>query len=98
MTVLAAPDRVLSRESVLAHCPPASSSSGTTIDGHERRSALRPAVDRPLTLAVVIDTAWAGLQADAPIACPVCDGRMTPRPSASGAAGGKCRDCGTELS
>jgi hypothetical protein len=50
------------------------------------------------TLAEVVDTAWAGLNAEAPVACPVCDGRMEPRYSAgAGVVGGRCRDCGSEL-
>ena len=51
------------------------------------------------TLAEVVDLAWTALQAEAPAACPICDGRMEPRPDrATGVAGGRCRDCGTELS
>ena len=52
----------------------------------------------PRNLAELIDVAWAGLQAESPIACPVCDGRMEPRHSANGVVGGKCTSCGTELS
>lgn len=52
----------------------------------------------PRNLAELIDTAWAGLLAEAPVACPICDGRMDPRPTAIGVAGGKCRSCGSELS
>ena len=57
---------------------------------------------RPITAARSLDSmllaAWAGLAAGHPIACPVCDGRMDPRPAASeGVAGGRCRDCGTTI-
>jgi hypothetical protein len=63
------------------------------------RQRLRLVPPAAATLAEVIDTAWAGLNADAPVACPVCDGRMEPRLSAgAGVVGGRCRDCGSELS
>ncbi len=65
----------------------------------ERQPQLRLVPSGPRNLAEVIDTAWAGLRADAPVACPVCDGRMEPRWTAgSGIAGGRCKDCGSELS
>ena len=63
----------------------------------EARPALALVPPAPQSLAELIDTAWAGLGAEAPIACPICDGPMTPRLGATGVAGGKCRDCGTEL-
>ena len=51
------------------------------------------------TLDEVMTSAWAGLRADAPIACPLCDAVMEPLWSAgAGVVGGRCRDCGTELS
>jgi hypothetical protein len=63
------------------------------------RQRLRLVPPAAATLAEVIDTAWAGLNADAPVACPVCDGRMEPRLSAgAGVVGGRCRVCGSELS
>lgn len=50
-------------------------------------------------LADVIAIAWAGLSAGAPVACPVCDGPMRPRHAAgAGVVGGRCDDCGAELS
>ena len=46
---------------------------------------------------LVIET-WAGLRADAPAACPICDSVMEPRWSAgAGVVGGRCRQCGTEM-
>jgi hypothetical protein len=52
------------------------------------------------TLDDVLSTAWEGLSAAAPVtACPVCDGDLQPRWSAgAGVVGGRCRDCGSELS
>ena len=64
----------------------------------DARPALRLAPAPAASLADVIRTAWAGIQAQAPVACPMCDGRMEPRLCASGVAGGRCRDCGSELS
>ena len=65
----------------------------------DSRPLLRVVAPGPRNLAEVVDTAWAGLRAEMPIACPVCDGRMEPRLQAgSGVAGGRCRDCGSELS
>ena len=50
------------------------------------------------TLDDLVVEAWAGLRADAPIACPWCDSTMEPRWSAgAGVVGGRCRRCGTEL-
>ena len=64
----------------------------------ERRPELRLVRREARSLADVVDLAWTALQAEAPVACLVCDGRMEPRMSATGVAGGRCRDCGTELS
>jgi hypothetical protein len=52
------------------------------------------------TLDDVLSGAWEGLSAAASsTACPVCDGELTPRWSAgAGVVGGRCRDCGSELS
>jgi hypothetical protein len=52
------------------------------------------------TLDDVVSTAWEGLSAAAPTsACPVCGGDLQPRWSAgAGVVGGRCRDCGSELS
>ena len=63
----------------------------------ERRPAdcsrATPSAGGRLTLDELISSAWAGLSAGAPVACPACDGRMSPEPS----GGGRCRECGTTL-
>jgi hypothetical protein len=52
------------------------------------------------TLDDVLSGAWEGLSAAASAtACPVCHGALVPRWSAgAGVVGGRCRDCGSELS
>ncbi len=52
------------------------------------------------TLDDVLSTAWDGLSAaGSSVACPVCSGELQPRWSAgAGVVGGRCRDCGSELS
>lgn len=51
------------------------------------------------TLDELMTAAWAGLRADAPIACPLCDSVMEPLWSAgAGVVGGRCRNCGSEMS
>ena len=52
------------------------------------------------TLDDLLSGAWEGLTAAiAPTACPVCQGELEPRWSAgAGVVGGRCRDCGSELS
>ena len=52
------------------------------------------------TLDDLLSDAWEGLSAaSATAACPVCDGELAPRWSAgAGVVGGRCRDCGSELS
>jgi hypothetical protein len=52
------------------------------------------------TLDDLLTATWDGLAtASAPVACPVCDGELVRRWSAgAGVVGGRCRDCGTELS
>ena len=52
------------------------------------------------TLDDLLSGAWEGLTAAAPsTACPVCNGPLEPRWSAgAGVVGGRCRDCGSELS
>jgi len=52
------------------------------------------------TLDDVLSAAWEGLSAAASsTACPVCHGELVPRWSAgAGVVGGRCRDCGSELS
>lgn len=50
------------------------------------------------TLEDLMVETWAGLQADGPTACPMCDSVMEPRWSAgAGVVGGRCRQCGTEM-
>lgn len=48
----------------------------------------------------LLSETWEGLSiGDAPAACPVCDGELVRRWSAgAGVVGGRCRDCGSELS
>ena len=52
------------------------------------------------TLDDVLSGAWEGLSAaSSSTACPVCGGELVPRWSAgAGVVGGRCRDCGSELS
>jgi hypothetical protein len=52
------------------------------------------------TLDDLLSETWDGLAAGAaPAACPVCDGELVRRWSAgAGVVGGRCRDCGSELS
>jgi hypothetical protein len=54
---------------------------------------------RGATLEDVISGAWEGLTAHGAVACPVCRGAMAPRYGAGAAAvGGRCGDCGSQLS
>jgi hypothetical protein len=52
------------------------------------------------TLDDLLSGAWEGLTAAvSSTACPVCQGELQPRWSAgAGVVGGRCRDCGSELS
>ena len=52
------------------------------------------------TLDDLLSETWEGLSTGgAPTACPVCDGELVRRWSAgAGVVGGRCRDCGSELS
>jgi len=52
------------------------------------------------TLDDVLSGAWEGLTAaSSSTECPVCEGELVPRWSAgAGVVGGRCRDCGSELS
>ncbi len=52
------------------------------------------------TLDDLVSGAWEGLSAAASsTACPVCRGELEARWSAgAGVVGGRCRDCGSELS
>jgi hypothetical protein len=60
-----------------------------------------PGVSEPgATLDDLLSGTWEGLtSATSPAACPVCDGELVRRWSAgAGVVGGRCRDCGSELS
>jgi hypothetical protein len=51
------------------------------------------------TLEDVVSGAWEELSAHRSAACPMCTGPMLARyGSGPSAVGGRCRDCGTELS
>jgi hypothetical protein len=56
--------------------------------------------DGGATLDELVSGAWEGLTAaSSPATCPVCAGELVPRWSAgAGVVGGRCRDCGSELS
>jgi hypothetical protein len=55
--------------------------------------------DGGATLDDLLSGAWEGLTAASSTACPVCHGELEPRWSAgAGVVGGRCRDCGSELS
>jgi hypothetical protein len=64
--------------------------AGPQLWGEERGEA---------TLDDMLSGAWEGLfAASSSTACPVCAGEMAPRWSAgAGVVGGRCRDCGSEL-
>lgn len=65
---------------------------------------LRAVPDAPVaaggqTLDDLLTSTWDGLTAGVTAACPVCDGELVPRWSAgAGIVGGRCGDCGSELS
>ena len=67
----------------------------------DRRQVLMPRLtrrERP-TLEDVLSGAWEDLVAHRTATCPICDGAMVPRyGSVPFAVGGRCRDCGAELS
>ena len=51
------------------------------------------------TLDDVLTGTWGRVIAGVATACPVCEGELAPRWSAgSGIVGGRCTDCGSELS
>jgi hypothetical protein len=68
----------------------------------ERETDVRPWTEDGggATLDDLLSGAWEGLSAAASsTACPVCQGALEPRWSAgAGVVGGRCRDCGSELS
>ncbi len=54
--------------------------------------------DSVKTLDEVIVDAWENLATERAVACPVCEGRMTPQVRVgTGELVGTCADCGTEL-
>jgi len=62
-------------------------------------SHIQPCPRESRTLEDVLSGAWEELSAHRAATCPVCDGAMVPRyGSGPFAVGGRCRDCGTELS
>jgi hypothetical protein len=70
-------------------------------DRHAPFSEVRVAAsERSRTLDDVLSGAWEGLVAAThSTVCPVCEGELAPRWSAgAGVVGGRCRDCGSELS
>jgi hypothetical protein len=51
------------------------------------------------TLEDLLSGAWEDLTAHRTATCPVCDGALEPRyGSGPSAVGGRCRDCGSDLS
>jgi hypothetical protein len=51
------------------------------------------------TLEDLLSGAWEDLTARRTATCPVCDGALEPRyGSGPSAVGGRCRDCGSDLS
>ena len=78
------------------------SGARTRVGAHRHgpaQSALPVARERERTLDDLLTGAWHGLAAGTTAACPVCDGPLEPRWSAgAGVVGGRCRDCGSELS
>ena len=66
----------------------------------ERPPALCDEVEakREPTLEAVLLEAWGALADGRTVVCPLCGGALAPRPAAGAAvAGGRCRDCGTQL-
>jgi hypothetical protein len=67
--------------------------------GSDDNEAVERASGGGPTLDEIIVDAWEGLASGRPAPCPVCGGGLTPRFGAgSGPVGGRCRDCGSELS
>jgi hypothetical protein len=67
-----------------------------------RRTGERPwgeAVSTGATLDAVVSRVWSSLAAHQEVACLVCGGSMAPRYGAGALpVGGRCVDCGSELS
>jgi DnaJ-class molecular chaperone len=59
-----------------------------------KRHRASPGCGGRRTLDELISGAWAALSAGAPVACPVCGGRMAP----AGTGTGSCGSCSTLLS
>lgn len=75
------------------------------LDALDRPSILGPDRDENSprgggpTLDDVVSGAWEGLLTRHTAPCPLCGGALAPRYGAGhGPVGGRCRDCGTELS
>jgi hypothetical protein len=87
----AAPPRDAARPRAAAQAAPAALPEPATWAGAGEQSR---------TLDDLLSASWDGLSAEsAAVACPVCDGELVRRWSAgAGVVGGRCRDCGSELS
>ena len=69
------------------------------LDRARQRTSLWSEEGGGATLDDLLSGAWEGLAAALPAACPVCHGELAPRWSAgAGVVGGRCGDCGSELS
>ena len=70
------------------------------VERERRRAAVERGRRRQRRWTISLSGAWEGLTAGASsAACPVCEGELEPRWSAgAGVVGGRCRDCGSELS
>ena len=60
----------------------------------QQRHRTSPVAGGRLTLDELVSGAWAALSAGAPVACPVCGGRMAP----TGTDAGSCGSCSAALS
>ena len=70
-----------------------------TIDHRDRAVAPQSCPREGPTLEDVLSGAWEDLIAHRTAACPICDGAVTPRyGSGPSPVGGRCADCGTQLS
>ena len=58
-----------------------------------RPAACHPVTGGRLTLDELISSAWAGVAAQAPVACPWCGGRMSAEPGEAA----RCRSCASSL-
>ncbi len=71
-----------------------------TVDLERPYAALSKLIPREgPTLEDVLSGAWEDLVAHRTATCPICDGTLVPRyGSGPSAVGGRCGDCGSELS